>query len=125
MTRQENEALSKRVSHFYERISGSENQLDFKLTTKHFKEKGITRQTIYRIIERYKERETADYLKIAGRPSKRSVESVKELIDKEPRISVLDTESMSRHKYIEFSTNDELNEIRYKYTKLISQVLSI
>ncbi len=43
MTRQENEALAKRVSHFYECISGSENQLALKLTTKHFKNEGITR----------------------------------------------------------------------------------
>jgi hypothetical protein len=88
MTRQENEALAKRVSHFYERIGGSENQLALKLTTKHFKEEGITRQRINGIIKRYKERGTADYLKIPGRPSKRSVESVKKQIDKEPGISV-------------------------------------
>jgi hypothetical protein len=50
MTRQENEALAKRVSHFYERILGSENQLAFKLTIKHFKERGTT-----------------DYLKIPGK----------------------------------------------------------
>jgi hypothetical protein len=55
------------------------------LITKHFKE-GITRQRINRIIKRYKERGTADYLKIAGRPSKRSVKFVKKLIDKEPGI---------------------------------------
>jgi hypothetical protein len=56
-----------------------------KLITKHFKE-GITRQRINRIIKHYKERGTADYLKIAGRPSKRSVKFVKKLIDKEPGI---------------------------------------
>jgi len=62
MTKQENEALAKRVSHFYERIGGSESQLALKLTTKHFKE-GITSRRINRILKRYKERGTADYLK--------------------------------------------------------------
>jgi hypothetical protein len=42
MTRQENEALAERVSHFDERIGGSENQLALKLTTKHLKEEGIS-----------------------------------------------------------------------------------
>ncbi len=81
MTRQENETLAKRVSHFDERIGGSENQLALKLTTEHLKEEGITRQRINGIIKRNKERGTADYLKIPGRPSKKSVESVKELIE--------------------------------------------
>jgi hypothetical protein len=76
MTRQENETLAKKVSHFDERILRSENQLAFKLTTEHLKE-GITRQRINGIIKRYKERGTADYLKIPDRPSKRSVESVR------------------------------------------------
>jgi hypothetical protein len=52
-----------------------------KLTTKHLKEEGITRQRINGIIKLYKERGTADYLKIPGRSSKRSVESVKKLIE--------------------------------------------
>jgi hypothetical protein len=81
MTRQENEALAKRVSHFDERIFGSENELAFKLTTEHLKEEGITRHRINRIIKRFEERGTADYLEIPGRPLKRSVESVKELIE--------------------------------------------
>ncbi len=67
MTRQENEALAKRVSHFYERIGGSENQVALKLTTKHFKKEGITRQRINGIIKSYKERGTANYLKIGGK----------------------------------------------------------
>jgi hypothetical protein len=66
MTRQENEALAKRVSHFYE-LRRPENYLTLKLTTKHFKEEGITRQRINRIIKRYKERGTADYLKKCGK----------------------------------------------------------
>jgi hypothetical protein len=80
MTRQEDEALAKRVSHFDERIDGSENQLALKLT-KHLKEEGIVRQRINGIIKPYKERGTANYLKIPGRPSKRSVESVQDLIE--------------------------------------------
>jgi hypothetical protein len=47
--RRAKEALTKRVSHFYERIGGSENQITLKLTTKHFKE-GITRKRINGII---------------------------------------------------------------------------
>jgi hypothetical protein len=81
MTRQENEALSKWVSHFDERIFGSENELAFKLTTKHLKEEGITRHRINWIIKRYEEQGTTDYLKNPGRLLKRSVESVKELIE--------------------------------------------
>jgi hypothetical protein len=79
MTRRENEILAKRVSHF-ERIFGSEKQLAFKLTTEHLKE-GITRHRINGIIKPYEERGTADYLKIPGRPLKRPVESMKELIE--------------------------------------------
>jgi hypothetical protein len=52
-------------------VSAGESQFALKLTTKHLKEEIITRQRINGITKCYKERGTADYLKIPGRPSKR------------------------------------------------------
>jgi hypothetical protein len=88
MARLANKLNAKRIVQFYENVGGIENPLSCRMTTKHFEEEGIARTVVWRIIIRFNERGYIDYHKITGKPPKRSVKSVKNLMERKPETSV-------------------------------------
>ncbi len=50
MARLANELNAKRIVQFYENFGGIENPLSCRITIKHFKEEGIARTVVWRII---------------------------------------------------------------------------
>ena len=88
MNRNENEAFAKRVVHFYENQANH----DHIFTIKHFELEGKPRNTIYRIINRYKQRGKISYLKLPGRHRVKStiknIKKVKNIFKANPRLSV-------------------------------------
>jgi hypothetical protein len=88
MARLANELNAKRIVQFYENVGGIENPLSCRMTTKHFEEEGIARTVVWRITIRFNERGYIDYHKITGKPPKRSVKSVKNLMERKPETSV-------------------------------------
>jgi transposase len=88
MSRKENEAYAKRIVQFYKINGGLSNCDAKKITCRHFMVEGTHRQVILRIINRFNERGSIEYLKMSGRKPFRSTESVRKIIQKDPEISV-------------------------------------
>jgi hypothetical protein len=80
----ERQAFSKQVVHFYENYANK----NYKIMCNYFVQQGIFRQSISRIINRYKKTRTAEFKKKLGRNpkimTKKVIEKVKRNLESDP-----------------------------------------